>query len=483
MFRCARKSKIGLALRTTLPSKHFFSTSAVMHSADVGLLQLTTGISATEYAERRRRLVETLPPKSLAVVLGASKLIMSNDIPYQFRQNSFMRYFSGYCEPDAVLLIASDGDNATSTLVLPSRDLAKEKWDGARTSNETILEEYGIEIVEEIPNLASILETRLAKTEKVFFDQDSVLKGTSTYNTIMKVTSASGLGYNAGLAKHADGLRCFKSEAEVKVMEKACAITSSSFHDAMRCSTSHGGLEHGDGVEEHYLGAVVEFGSRRLGASSLSFPPVVAGGDRANTLHYIQNNNVIRDGDMVLMDAGAEYRGYCGDVSRTWPINGKFSDPQRDIYEAVLRVQLKIIDLLSENYGESLIHLHMHSLDCMAKELLQLGLIEAGTQDKMRQQTRVFYPHSIGHFLGMDVHDTPTQTYATVLQPGMIITIEPGLYIPEHSDVHMQPQYQGIGVRIEDDILLTRDGPVNLTRDCVKNVEDVEQVLQNAADT
>jgi len=449
------------------------------------LLEKITGVSASEYGQRRLSLANALAPNSVAVIVGAQKHIMSNDIPYRFRQDSNMRYFCGYTEPDAMLLMDTTKKNSDgtplSTLVVPPRDPAKEKWDGARTSDETLLEHYGIDEVEDSQDLVTVVSKHISGADRIYFDAESTVKGTELHSNLLNLIDDYS---RKPLCTYTDSLRLFKSDSEIELMKKACDMTCTGHHDAMAASIKETNC-HGQ-VEEHLLDATVEFGCRKLGASSLSFPPVVAGGNRANTLHYIENNNLIDDGDLVLMDAGAEFEGYCGDVSRTWPINGTFSKAQKEIYQAVLNVQKKCIELCAHISSErprmrgicgegTLMHLHFKSLDFMAQELVQLGLIR-GDGD-LRQQTRLYYPHSIGHFLGMDVHDTPTQPYATVLQPRMIITVEPGLYIPA-DDMLAPEEFRGIGVRIEDNILLTEQEAVNLTEDCVKEIHDIEFTLQ-----
>lgn len=247
-------------------------------------------------------------------------------------------------------------------------------------------------------------------------------------------------------------------------MREASRIGAEAFSSVIRWSKGR--------REEASLAARMEFEVRMRGASGLSYVPVVAGGDRANIIHYVRNDRIITEGSLVLMDAGAKYGGYCNDITRTWPVAGRFAEAQRELYEAVLRVQQQSLDMLrrrTELPGFSLHTLHCASVYFAAEELGKLGF---------RHPTKAvhkLYPHSIGHFLGMDLHDCPSIGYDEELQPGMVITVEPGLYVPVGKDY--PERFHGIGVRIEDDVLVTTDGFVNLTAAVPKEVEELEGLM------
>eukprot|EP00037_Helgoeca_nana_P015869 m.148755 g.148755 ORF g.148755 m.148755 type:complete len:299 (+) comp23219_c0_seq1:766-1662(+) len=234
------------------------------------------------------------------------------------------------------------------------------------------------------------------------------------------------------------------------------------------------------GVTEHELSAVVDYGCRLHGAVGPSFPAVVAGGPRALTLHYHPSADgpAVDDGDMVLMDFGASHLGYASDISRTWPIAGKYSAPQRELYDAVLRTQQQCIDMCTADGTMSLSQIQQSSMLFTAQELIKLGILKADDVAGANgaHLVRQFYPHSIGHYLGMDVHDVPSCPLNRPLAPGMVVTIEPGLYIPDTPDV--PARFRGLGIRIEDDVLVTEDGPRVLTAGCVKLPDEVEHTLQ-----
>ncbi|XP_026462599.1 xaa-Pro aminopeptidase 3-like [Ctenocephalides felis] len=233
------------------------------------------------------------------------------------------------------------------------------------------------------------------------------------------------------------------------------------------------------GVSEQTLYAKVDSRCRELGAQRLAYPPVVAGGERANTIHYINNNQVVNDGEMVLMDAGCEYHAFSSDITRTWPINGKFTDPQKILYEIVLKTQKEIIyNMMAEGYP-TLDSLFTRMCLLLGKYLQEEGIIKKTVPEKdLPKLAYSFCPHHVSHYLGMDVHDTPLIPRSIPIHPGMIITVEPGIYIPE-TRLDVPEQFRGLGVRIEDDILVTNQGPMILTHYCAKEIADVEKLFQS----
>ncbi|XP_010784257.1 xaa-Pro aminopeptidase 3 [Notothenia coriiceps] len=227
-------------------------------------------------------------------------------------------------------------------------------------------------------------------------------------------------------------------------------------------------------VDEAVIFAKFDFENRIHGANFLAYPPVVAGGNRANTLHYINNNQIIKDGEMVLLDGGCEYFGYVSDITRTWPVNGKFSPAQAELYEAVLEVQRSCLSMCSP--GVSLDHIYSSMLALLGRQLRRLGVVKASSSEAdVLKAARRYCPHHIGHYLGMDVHDTPELSRSQPLQPGMAITIEPGLYIAEDND-QVPKRFRGLGIRIEDDVVIRDEGgALILSSDAPKTIADVEE--------
>lgn len=261
-------------------------------------------------------------------------------------------------------------------------------------------------------------------------------------------------------------LRAVKSPAEVALMKEAGCITAQAFRKTMA-------MCYGD-IDEALLYAKFDFECRAHGANFLAYPPVVAGGNRANTLHYINNNQLIKDGEMVLLDGGCEYFGYVSDITRTWPVNGKFSPAQVELYEAVLEVQRTCLSLCSP--GVSLDHIYSTMLALLVRQLRMLGVVKTSTSDTdALKAAKKYCPHHVGHYLGMDVHDTPDLSRSQPLQPGMAITIEPGLYICEDDD-QVPDRFRGLGVRIEDDVVIQEEGgPLILSSDTPKTIAEVER--------
>eukprot|EP00842_Homolaphlyctis_polyrhiza_P003567 jgi/Hompol1/4210/HPOL_003517-RA len=268
------------------------------------------------------------------------------------------------------------------------------------------------------------------------------------------------------LAPIIDNLRLYKSPSEIALMRQAGRVSAKAFLSAMRMTRP--------GITEHQISATLEYQARMHGASGLAYVPVVAGGRNALILHYVQNQQMLKDGDLLLVDAGAEYAGYCSDVTRTWPVNGKFSEPQRQLYQILLHVQKYMISQCNEKSNTSLNQLHNESFF-----MLKDGLTRLFGRSIGHSEMETLYPHHLGHWLGMDVHDTASISRNTVLKEGMVVTIEPGIYIP---DSPLYPDHlRGLAVRIEDDVAVggasTHYSPVILSVDTPKEIVDIEAVM------
>lgn len=401
-----------------------------------------------------------------------------------------------------------------------------ELWDGAMTEVADVPAIYGVDSSESMEHLTAVLQAEIASSDTVFLEPRKAFPQSTRFmvNKVVTDTVVKKLGGTvSGLNRQVDSLRAVKSEAEVALISTACQQATEAIHmglciapssasaspvccSVVVCSASpdaapllcsaaasppdrvertHGCpfaamLASRPGVTEHELSAVVDYGCRLHGAVGPSFPAVVAGGPRALTLHYHPSADgpAVDDGDMVLMDFGASHLGYASDISRTWPIAGKYSAPQRELYDAVLRTQQQCIDMCTADGTMSLSQIQQSSMLFTAQELIKLGILKADDVAGANgaHLVRQFYPHSIGHYLGMDVHDVPSCPLNRPLAPGMVVTIEPGLYIPDTPDV--PARFRGLGIRIEDDVLVTEDGPRVLTAGCVKSPDEVEHKLQ-----
>lgn len=441
--------------------------------------EVTPGITRKEYQERRYKLMTVLSESNFGrdydnhlVLLSAEHLkLMSNDIPYSFHQDTDFLYLTGFNEPDAVLAIDFNKTfrSIQFLLFVKPKDPKRELWDGAVAGEKAAVDYFGADEAFPLSSLHSIMRDRYGYSKNYCVWYKTENRNVKKHDLISSILQAKwfhseaqhNIGFNLQL------LRLIKSPAEINIMKKSASIASQAFTKVMQNTRA--------GVPESHLHALLNFHCRIGGAQRLSFPPVVAGGSSANTLHYINNTNILRDGDLVLMDGGCEYNGYASDLTRTWPVSGTFSFPQRELYEIVLNVQKICLEACQP--GVSIDHLHHVMLINMGTELQGVGLIQRNlTEIQLKRTTAEFCPHHLGHYLGMDTHDTMLLHKGLPLQDGMMFTLEPGLYIPT-TNTNVPERYRGIGIRIEDDILMTKAGPYVLSAELPKEVEDVEELL------
>ncbi|XP_068575003.1 xaa-Pro aminopeptidase 3 [Cebidichthys violaceus] len=466
--------KLGGLKPKTVPPRYLGQPSPFTHPHLIKHGEVTPGLSRTEYELRRHRLASLIEAQSdrlgpsasssnhVAIVLSHPTRYMTNDIPYPFHQNQDFLYLSGILEPDSALVLYGKGRPDQAILFVPRRDPGRELWDGPRSGKDGAAALTGIERVHSTEELGVVLKS--LKGTVLWYDGSQPAHPRLHQAHVGPVLEAGPMPHTLRPLIHS--LRALKSSAEVALMQEAGHITAQAFRRTMA-------LSQGD-VDEAVLFAKFDFENRSHGANFLAYPPVVAGGNRANTLHYINNNQIIKDGEMVLLDGGCEYFGYVSDVTRTWPVNGKFSPTQAELYEAVLEVQRSCLSLCSP--GVSLDHIYSTMLALLGRQLRRLGIVKANTSDAdVLKAARRYCPHHVGHYLGMDVHDTPELSRSQPLQPGMAITIEPGLYIGEDND-QVPQRFRGLGVRIEDDVVIRDKGsPLILSCDAPKTIADVEK--------
>ncbi|XP_071330393.1 xaa-Pro aminopeptidase 3 [Trachinotus anak] len=458
----------------TVPPRYLGQPSPFTHPHLIKHGEVTPGLTQTEYELRRHRLASLIEAQAdrlgpsasssthVVIVLSHPTRYMTNDIPYPFHQNQDFLYLSGILEPDSALVLHGKGRPDQAILFVPRRDPGRELWDGPRSGKDGAAALTGIERVHSTEELGLVLKT--LKGTLLWYDSSQPAHPRLHQAYVSPLLEAGPMPRSLRPLIHS--LRALKSTAEVALMQEAGRITAQAFRRTMA-------LSHGN-VDEAVLFAKFDFENRIHGANFLAYPPVVAGGNRANTLHYINNNQIIKDGEMVLLDGGCEYFGYVSDITRTWPVNGKFSPAQAELYEAVLDVQRSCLSLCSP--GVSLDHIYSTMLALLGRQLRQLGIVKASTSDAdVLKAARRYCPHHVGHYLGMDVHDTPELSRSQPLQPGMAITIEPGLYICEDND-QAPERFRGLGVRIEDDVVIRdKGGPLILSSDAPKTIADVEQ--------
>ncbi|KAI8510523.1 Xaa-Pro aminopeptidase 3 [Branchiostoma belcheri] len=418
--------------------------------------EVTSGIRQEEFHRRRGQLISAITEhhgnKTRHVVIVASSPVkyMAVDVPYPFRQDPNFLYL-------------------TATLLVPERNPERELWDGPRSGTDGALQLTGVDQTLKIDELGKFLVQFRTQDWTVWFDQFKPVHRHLCDQIKMSLLQPRTLQSNTPtqqVSRFVQQLRLVKSYSEVALMQRAADITAQAFADAMRFSFP--------GVSEAQLQGKLDYECRMDGADMLAYPPVVAGANRANTLHYISNNQVINSGELVLVDAGCEYHGYVCDITRTWPISGKFTEPQKQLYEAVLSVQKTCLNLCRPEI--CLDHIYTVMLNLIGQKLKDLGIVRDKDGYELTQTARKYCPHHISHYLGMDVHDTPDMSRSSKLQPGMVVTVEPGIYIRE--DDHAAPaEFRGIGIRVEDDVLITEGDPRILTRNCPKEVHEIEQLM------
>jgi Xaa-Pro aminopeptidase len=419
-----------------------------------------------------------MKPGSAALIFAAPETARSNDSEYPYRQSSDFWYFTGFNEPEAVLvLIKSDDTHNHSVLFNRVRDLTAEIWFGRRLGQDAAPEKLGVdralafnEINEQLAQLLNGLDAVYhAQGEYAYADE-------IVFNALDKLRKGSRQNLKAPESiidwrPVVHEMRLFKSAEELDVMRRAGEISALAHTRAMeRCRP---------GMFEYQLEGEILHEFTRHGARFPSYNTIVGGGENGCILHYTENENELRDGDLVLIDAGCEYQGYAGDITRTFPVNGKFTPAQRAIYDIVLQSLETSLTLFRP--GTTIQEVTGEVVRIMVTGLVELGILKGEVEQLIADNAhRAFFMHGLSHWLGLDVHDVgfygPDRS--RVLEPGMVITVEPGLYIAPDADV--PAQYRGIGIRIEDDIVITETGNENLTASVVKKADDIEALMAAA---
>ncbi len=415
-----------------------------------------------------------------AVIPAARHAVRSADTEYEYRQNSDFFYLTGFTEPEAVLVLAPQHATERTVLFLRPRDRAQEIWTGKRLGIEGALSELGVDAAYPIDELSTRLPGHLVGAPSLLYNigldetlDRIVVAAVKEARFRVRRGGSAPLSYiDPGTLLHE--MRLHKTPAEINIMRRAAAASLLGHTAGMRATRP--------GMWEYELEAVIEYQYRLAGAQDVAYPSIVAGGANATVLHYNSNRERLHDGTLVLVDSGAEVDVYASDVTRTWPVNGRFSAEQRAIYEIVLRAQRAGIDQVRA--GRSYNAYHEAAVRVLTEGLVDIGLL-SGSVDTLIETNKYadFYPHRTGHYIGIDVHDVGRYTEADktyrLLEAGMVMTVEPGLYVQPDSEV--PERWKGIGVRIEDDILCTAGDPENLTAAIPKEVADVEALVGSDA--
>ncbi|KAK5798054.1 hypothetical protein VI817_004345 [Penicillium citrinum] len=434
------------------------------HLLDPG--ELTPGITALEYAQRRSRLANKLPKGAVAILAASEVKYRAPGIFHEYRQESNFFYLTGFNEPNALAVIANDGsgDNHIFHLYVREKDARAELWDGARSGTQAAVDVFNADETGNIENIGDILPRIVTGATEVYSDIPTLDNARSSLHKYLYGPTVA----SEKLKKFVDHrkvkplksmmneMRAFKSENEVVHMRMLGQAAGRSFTDSMRQTFDR----------EKALASYLEYQFKVNGCDGSAFVPVVAGGENALSIHYTRNDDVLRDGDLVLVDGGGELGGYISDITRTWPVSGKFTDPQRDLYNAVLNVHRTCLALCRESSKLSLDRLHGIAENGLKDQLKQLGFDMSGSA------INTLFPHHLGHYIGLDVHDCPGYSRGYDLKAGQCITIEPGIYVP--NDERWPEHFRGIGIRIEDSVCVGDDHPIVLTPEAVKEVDDIE---------
>ncbi|MCG5060657.1 MAG: aminopeptidase P N-terminal domain-containing protein [Limnoraphis sp. WC205] len=434
-------------------------------------------ITSAEYQQRREQLMAKIGTGT-AIFRSAPMAVMHNDVEYNFRQDSDFFYLTGFNEPNAVAVLAPHHEKHKFVLFVQPKDPEKETWTGYRTGVEKAKEVYGADEAYPIAELDEKLPQYLQKADRIYYrlGQDEAFnnKVLKHWQKLMRVYPKHGTGpialQDAGTLLHP--MRLLKSETELELMRKAANISVKA-HNHARTFAQAGRYEYEIQAEMEHL-----FG---LNGGTPAYPSIVASGANACILHYVENNRQLQEGDLLLIDAGCSYKYYNADITRTFPISGKFTPEQKTIYEIVLKAQIAAIEQVKP--GNPYQQVHDSAVRVIVEGLMELGLLTGDIEEIIKEEKyKPFYMHRTGHWLGLDVHDVGVYQWGEnpqPLQPGQVLTVEPGIYIsPDIKPVEGQPEvdqrWRGIGVRIEDDVLVTPQGYDVLTAGVPKSIEEME---------
>jgi len=433
-------------------------------------------ISKTEFARRRKNLMAVMAPNSIAIIPSAREQVRSRDTAYPFRQDSDFYYLSGFTEPDAVLVLLPGRRHGQFILFCRERDPGRELWHGHRAGPEGVCEGFGADDAFPVGDIDDILPGLLEGRERVYYSMgrsaefDRRIMGWVNRIRTKESSGAVPPGEFTDLDHMLHKLRLYKSAAELRLMRRAADITARAHRRAMQACRS--------GLYEYQLEAELQHEFTTWGARFPAYPSIVGSGKNACVMHYIENSEKMRDGDLVLIDAGCELEHYASDVTRTFPVNGRFSTAQRALYEVVLGAQLAAIAEVKP--GNHWNQPHDASVRAFTEGLVALGLLKGNIASLIKRNAyRAFYMHRVGHWLGLDVHDVGDYRVGDewrVLEPGMVMTVEPGLYISA-GNTQVAKKWRGVGIRIEDDVVVTEKGCEVISSGAPKTVEEIEALM------
>lgn len=407
------------------------------------------------YKNNREKVLNKIKDNSLLILFAGKAPKKTADEKYPFTPNRNFYYLTGVDEEDHILVLSKLNGITKEYLFIKEIDPIREKWEGKTIRKEEVPNICEIEDVRYLGDFNSFIDRIILNKEEINLYLD-LEKGNASYDFLNEIKNKY---YNINIKNIYNligSLRLIKTEEEVERVRKAISITIDGVNELMKNSKA--------GIKEYELESYFDFVCKKNGVKDLAFKTIAAAGKNATVLHYVTNDSELKDGDLILFDLGAQYKYYNGDISRTFPINGKFTDRQKEVYNAVLRVNEKVIEEMKP--GVSFLELNKKAKEWIAEECISLGLMTS------KEDVSKYYYHSIGHSLGMDTHDIEPENRDVIFETGMIYTVEPGIYIEE----------EGIGIRIEDDVLITDNGYEVLTKGMIKTVEEIEEFMSNGKD-
>ncbi|TKI69279.1 M24 family metallopeptidase [Sulfurimonas crateris] len=422
-------------------------------------------IKEQEYKKRRERLLKKLSNDSIGVIFSAEPATRSHDTHHPYRQDSNFYYLCGFKEDSAALLFLKSKGKTKTVLFLHKKDKFIELWTGERLGVKEAKKIFLVDEVCAIEDFEKRFKGHIKGKKNIYFESSSKK---SVVKKVSKLTKDIKAKHD--IVPLVQKMRLIKSAAEIEMIKESINITAKAHHRAMTMDKI--------GKYEYQLQAEIEHEFKVNAAYSDAYTSIVACGNNANTLHYIKNDKLLVEGELILIDAGCEHNYYASDITRTIPVNAKYSKAQKELYNLVLNTQLRIISMIKPLVKRS--HLQESAEKLLTKGMVELGILKGDYKKLIKENKhKKYYPHGIGHWMGIDVHDPAPYRDAKereiALQKGMVLTIEPGLYI-DKNDKSVAKKYRGIGIRIEDDILVTKNGCENLSHHIVKTVDEIESL-------
>lgn len=432
-------------------------------------ISLPDQLPQSEFAKRRARLAEQMPNNSIAILSTAPICIRNNDAEYKYRADSSFFYLTGFAEPQSIMLLEKQDNQLSYTLLVREKDKLRETWDGKRAGTQGAIACFGANHAIDVSLADEVIPAHILGKQQVFARlNNDTLRWLDTAKTLQR--GAGVVDSVINLDSLINEMRLIKDEQEIALMATAAKISALGHIRAMQTVQPK--------MYEYQLEAEVNYIFAQYGCVP-SYNSIVAGGDNANILHYVENNQPLNASDLVLIDAGAEYQHYAGDITRTFPVSGRFSEAQKQVYQVVLDANVAAINSLRAGQPGK-IH-HETALKVLTQGLVDLGVLSGKVEQLIEDRAYMpFFMHGTGHWLGMDVHDAGRYNdddgKSRTLQAGMVITVEPGLYFA-HDNPLVPARYRGIGIRIEDDVVITEGEPLVLTQDVPKTIEAIEELM------